>query len=286
MNPNVEFRHLPVSSAPPRADRRPHAESAAHLRADAGIRDFLYSAQITNRFFGEVLRRRPGASKLYTDSGKACAPPPALATASTALSTPISARPASDVTPICATATPQCARDRRGGGPGQSRRSPPPSEILNRIRTVFGFASARFENGDRRALVGDIFEQGGPTQSIGDYVKVRRMTAPRSGERSPTWWCCPPTITRTPEARYPVLYFLHGQGQKARDLAASALLFLSPEIGIPKIPRSRRRASRIGRRCWWSSPTASASRGSATPEACASWERTATALAMARPSSS
>ncbi len=228
VNPNVEFG---ISQSPRRLLEQidDRMLSRLHIWADAGIRDFLYSAQITNRFFGEVLRRRPGASKLYTDwEGLRATTGPSDGQYSPERADLSEARLGRHAylrygdASVCPGID---AVEGRGNHVG------PPWEVLNRIRTVFGFASARFENGDRRALVGDIFEQGGPTQSIGDYVKVETYDSPALGRAQPYVVVLPPDYYKNPEARYPVLYFLHGQGQKARDLAASALLFLSPEMG-------------------------------------------------------
>ncbi|MFO0723382.1 MAG: hypothetical protein U1E65_06355 [Myxococcota bacterium] len=209
-----------------------------HIWSDAGIRDFLYSAQITNRFFGSLIHRRPNISKLYTDweGLRATTGPsegsydPVLADLSEGKIGRHAYLRYGDAS-VCPGID---AVEGRGNHVG------PPWEVLNRIETMFAFASARFHNGDKKALVGDLTELGGPTGSVGDYVLVSSYQSPALGREQPYVVVLPPDYYLHKEERYPVLYFLHGQGQKAEDLAASALLFLSPEMGSKDPAKAQR----------------------------------------------
>lgn len=192
--------------------------------ADAGIRDFLYSAQITNRFFGALLARDKSLA-LYNDwegLHAATGPEggkydPVVADLSRAKIGQRAYLRYGDAS-VCPDIDWETGRGNHVG---------PAWEVLNRLTTMFAFASARFVSGDRRILSGELSDYG-PTKNLTDFVKVEKFESAILGREQPYVVILPPDYHVSPEAKYPVLYFLHGQGQKATDLAASALLFLTP----------------------------------------------------------
>lgn len=203
-----------------------------HLWTDAGIRDFLYSAQITNHFWSGLLGRGRDLS-LYTDwEGLR------------ATTGPASGAYDPEQADLSAERIGRHAYLRYGDPSvcpdidwenGRGNHVGPAWEVLNRLRTMFAFASARFEDGDFSLISGELSELGGPTGELADFVRVETYDSAVLGRPHPYVVVLPPDYHLHPEARYPVLFFLHGQGQKATDLAASALLFLSPMM-TSKVP--------------------------------------------------
>ncbi|MCC7383950.1 MAG: hypothetical protein IT384_19065 [Deltaproteobacteria bacterium] len=196
-----------------------------HLWADAGIRDFLYSAQITNQLWGVLKARRPAANLLTDWEGLRQVAGPAEGAydpEQADLSIERIGRNA-----YLRYGDPSVCPDIDWVN-GRGNHVGAPWEVLHRLRTMFAFAAQRFEGGDFSVLYGDLSEQGSPTGGIGDFVKTETFESAALGRPQPYVVIVPPDYYLHPEARYPVLYFLHGQGQKATDLAASALLFLAP----------------------------------------------------------
>ncbi len=210
-----------------------------HIWVDAGIRDFLLSAQITNQFWGALKARRPDAALIDDWAGLAQLTlgddeyDPYLADLSEAKVGRQAYLRYGD--PSVCPGTDEV--EGRGNHVG------PAWEILFRLQTMFAFASARFPNGDFRGLTGPLLDQGGPTGDLADFVQVRDYHSAALGRAQPYVVILPPDYYRDPAARYPVIYFLHGQGQKATDLAASALLFLGPQMESQDSQRTRARRS-------------------------------------------
>jgi hypothetical protein len=226
VNPNLEhtFRQSPrrlVEAIDPRMLDR------LHIWADAGIRDFLYSAQITNQFWGALAARSEDARLISDWRGLAAA----------AQSPGASYNPA--IADLSASRIGRHAYLRYGDpsvcpdvdwDEGRGNHVGPAWEVLFRLQTTFAFASARWDGGDFEALEGALLDLGGPTGRLGDYVQTLTYDSAALGRPQPFVVILPPDYYLHPDHRYPVIYFLHGQGQKASDLAASALLFLGPQM--------------------------------------------------------
>lgn len=239
INPNLERA---LSRSPRRLVERidPVMLARLHLWADAGIRDFLYSAQITNQFWGS-LSTRTQKTRLFDDwSGLAAIAEPGARRYDPRLADLSEAKigrhgylrygdPA-----VCPGVD---AETGRGNHVGST------SEVLDRLMTAFAFASARWPSGDRRALAGSISDQGSPRRGLEDFVLVREFDSSALGRKQPFVVILPPDYYRSPSARYPVIYFLHGQGQKATDLTASALLLLGPQMASEDPARARSQSS-------------------------------------------
>jgi hypothetical protein len=224
-NPNVDYwferspRKLLEEIDPKLLDR-------LHLWADAGIRDFLLSAQITNQFWGSLIARGEEGTLISDWSHLA-----ELAHAGGEYDARIADLSEEKIgrhaylrygdPSVCPGVD---AETGRGNHVGSTR------EALDRILTAFAFASARLPGGDFRALSGSLADQGAPTGSIGDFVMVRSFASAALERDVPYVVMLPPDYYRSAESRYPVVYFFHGQGQAVTDLAASALLLLGPQM--------------------------------------------------------
>lgn len=209
-----------------------------HVWADAGIRDFLLSSQITNQFWGTLMTRATG--RAFDDWG-------GLASSTQEGGGRYDARVAD-------------FSEARVGRHGYLRYGDPsvcpgideetgrgnhvgtPREALDRIMTTFAFASSRFEDGDARALDGNLTDLG-PTRSLDDFVMTLSFPSAALGRDVPYVVMLPPDYYASPSSRYPVMYFLHGQGQAVTDLAASALLILGPQMTSEDPNRVRARKS-------------------------------------------
>lgn len=210
-----------------------------HIWADAGIRDFLLTAQITNQFFG-ALRVRSDDTRLITDFSE-------LAVLGGLDGELDVAR--ADFSPA---AIGRHAYLRYGDPSicpeidwehGRGNHVGTGEEVLNRLLSALAFASARFDGGDRSALNGGLVAQGGPTGSLADFVKSETFESAALGRAQPYVVVLPPDYYSSSSATYPVMYFLHGQGMKATDLSASALLFLGPQMESSAPERVARRES-------------------------------------------
>ncbi len=239
-NPNLAF----TFGRSPRAlieQLEPRMLDRLHIWADAGIRDFLLSAQITNQFWGSLMARGVDARLLNDWSG--------LAQIAQPMDSSTYDPRTADLSPdsigkhaylrygdpsVCPGVD---AESGRGNHVGTAR------EALDRVVTSFAFASARWPEGDFGALSGSIGDQGGPTGDLEDFVQVQRFESAALGREMPYVIVLPPDYYNAPDSKYPVMYFLHGQGQKATDLAASALLLLGPQMSSEEPDRARARRS-------------------------------------------
>jgi hypothetical protein len=197
--------------------------SRLHLWMDAGIRDFLFSAQITNQFYG-ALSARTGKTQLLRGFENTYDPRIVDLSEST-VSRHAYLRYGDDS--FC----PGIDEENGSGNHVGTAR-----EVLARLQTSFAFASARFPNGDHTALAR-------LPGSIEDFIVTGSFESAALHRGMPYVVILPPDYHQKPDARYPVMYFLHGQGQKATDLAASALLLLGPQMSSDLTERKRARIS-------------------------------------------
>lgn len=235
LNPNVAY----TFTRSPRAMLEKLDErmlNRMHIWADAGIRDFLLSAQITNQFWGSLKSRVPDSRTFLDWSGLAAA-----------------AQAGGEFDPTQVDLS-EASVGRHGylwyGDPavcpgvdaetGRGNHVGTAKEVLDRIRTTFAFASARWPDGDFTGLQGSISDQGAEFE---EFVRVETFASDALDRDVPYVVVLPPDYFNNPDARYPVMYFLHGQGMKATDLSASALLFLGPQMTSENDERKRRRKS-------------------------------------------
>jgi hypothetical protein len=113
----------------------------------------------------------------------------------------------------------------------------PADQVLQRFLTSIAFVESRFLDRDIRAVneVGNIDELIIPKTYFSDAL----------GEDRKYGVVLPPgyNLPENKDQRYPVVYFLHGQGQESQDLLASAILFFGYMAGSSVHDKNRRNES-------------------------------------------
>jgi hypothetical protein len=185
---------------------------------DAGIRDFLNTAQITNSLFATMAARVPDA-KAYDDF-------PTLP----GIDGPYVYFDA-DYT---RSAMGQIAYLRYGDQAicpgsddilGDGNHVGP--DIIHRLYTLFGFLSARMPpEGRDRSIGGDVIDLESPNGTIGDFGFLENFYSETVGRDVDYGVMLPPDyyLSDRQEERYPVLYYFHGQGMNASDMVAIGLV--------------------------------------------------------------
>jgi hypothetical protein len=112
-----------------------------------------------------------------------------------------------------------------------------PEQVLNRFLTAMHFIQSRFFEGDYEGFdeVEDIVELIRPKTFFSDALGRER----KYGIVFPPGYNDPKNANK----RYPVMYFLHGQGQESQDLLASAILFFGYMAGSTTADTVRRHQS-------------------------------------------
>lgn len=202
------------------------------IYADAGIRDFLQSAAGTNWFWG-ALKNRVGADKAkdYTTFSTLT---PQLGGGYDFLAIDYSPQGIGKHAYI------------RYGDPNASEREiqrgdghhvGPADQVLQRFLTSIAFVESRFLDRDVTALdeVGNVTDLIIPKSYFSDALQEMRNYGV----------VLPPGYNRPENAnkRYPVLYFLHGQGMESQDLLASAILFFGYMAGSSVETKMRKHES-------------------------------------------
>lgn len=214
LNPNVA-RYLREN---PRGyvERMPAGQlDRLNIYADAGIRDFLVSAGGTNWFWG-ALRARTGVDLARDyDTFDALDAEPGYEFLRVGFDDPAEVGRHVYVRYGDAEASPaQIAR-------GDGHHVGPPSQIVDRFLTAVAFADSRWRAPDRRRV-------DDPGDLLG-LVQTQSYFSTALGRDRGFGVVLPPGYDdpAEAEARYPVLYFLHGQGQESEDLLATSLLFFA-----------------------------------------------------------
>jgi hypothetical protein len=205
--------------------------SRMNLYADAGIRDFLQSAGGTNWFWGALESRvgsdvardyttfaeLPGGSQEY-DFLLVDYSPSAIGRHAYV----------------------------RYGDPNASEREiqrgdghhvGPADQVLQRFLTSLSFVQSRFLDPDRRAV-----EEVG---NLTDLIQPHTFVSQSLGRERTYGVVLPPGYNRPENAnkRYPVVYFLHGQGMESQSLLASAILFFGYMAGSTNETNMRKQES-------------------------------------------
>lgn len=183
-----------------------------NLYADAGIRDFLMSAAGTNWFWAALKQRTGDAARDY-DSFYSLVD---FQRTYDFLSVDMSPEGVGRHMYVRYGRTDASERDiNRGDGHHVGSAD----QVLNRFLTALNFVQARFHDADRRKVL-----------DVGDVTQLIQPGTYHSAaldEDRPYGIVFPPGYDDPANAdqRYPVVYFLHGQGQESDDLLASAILF-------------------------------------------------------------
>ncbi len=200
-----------------------------NIYADAGIRDFLMSAGATNWLWG-ALTARVGAER-----AKQWENFPEL--------TPELSR----FDFLSVDYSPEGIGKNaylRYGDPNASEREiargdghhvGPADQVLNRFLVALSFVQDRFIDRDVEAI-----DQVG---EITDLVQPSTFYSAALGRDRKYGIVLPPGYDKPEHAneRYPVVYFLHGQGMESEDLLASAILFFGYMAGSTREEQIRRR---------------------------------------------
>lgn len=195
-----------------------HQVARLDLWVDAGIRDFLNTSQITNAFFSKVKARVPDA-KVY-DNFRSL---PGIEGPYVYFDADYSREAMGQVAylrygdaSVCPS-TDDILGDGNHVGP----------DIIHRLYTLFGFLSARIPpEGRDRSIGGDLTDLESPTGTLRDFGYLDTFNSEVLGREVKYGVLLPPDyyLSDRQDERYPVLYFFHGQGQKAEDMVAIGLV--------------------------------------------------------------
>ncbi|MDQ3370040.1 MAG: alpha/beta hydrolase-fold protein [Myxococcota bacterium] len=97
---------------------------------------------------------------------------------------------------------------------GDGRHVGTAQQIINRATTAFAWLNQRWPEGDFT-----------DTLALGVFKRTEVHTSPTTGRASPYAIFLPPGYETSPDARYPVVYFLHGYGQEPKDLIDLSAVF-------------------------------------------------------------
>ncbi len=188
------------------------------LWVDAGIRDFLNTAQITNAFFSKVKRRVPDA-KVYGDFRAL----PGIDGPYVYYDADYSREAMGQVAylrygdPAVCPSTDDILGDGNHVGP----------DIIHRLYTLFGFLSARIPPEGRDTSIGGTLEDlESPNGLLSDFGFLTSYESDVLGREVKYGVLLPPDyyLSDRQDERYPVLYFFHGQGQSADDMVGIGLV--------------------------------------------------------------
>lgn len=233
-NPNVE-NYLAFNPRTNLENMDPGQLERLNIWADAGIRDFLMSAGATNWIWG-ALTARVGAeqARQYTTFHTL---------------TPEATRfdfLSADYSPdglgkhvYVRYGDPDA--DEREIMRGDGHHVGPPDQVLNRFLAVLSFVENRFYDIDRTAV-----EDAGEVTAL---VQPKTFFSEALQEERDYGIVLPPGYNDPENAdrRYPVVYFLHGQGMESQHLLASAILFFGYMTGSSQEEKQRRREADWGK---------------------------------------
>ena len=205
--------------------------SRLNIWADAGIRDFLMSAGGTNWLWGALENRvGGGVAKDYTSFSSLVGGNPEYDFLSVDYSPEGIGRHAylryGDL---------DASETQKQQGDGHHVGTP--FEVVNRFLTSLTFVQSRFYDPDIRSIdnVGD----------VNNLIKPKTYQSEILGKERKYGIVFPPGYDTEEHAdqRYPVVYFLHGQGQESQDLLLSAILFFGYMAGSADMEKERARES-------------------------------------------
>lgn len=183
-----------------------------NLYADAGIRDFLVSAGGTNWLWGALTARVGPQLARSVDTFDALDEGPGYEMLSVPFGDTSAVGQHLYVRYGDVNAEPEVVAKGDGHHVGA------PSQLIERFLTAVAFADSRWLEADR-SRVDDVDVLG--------LVQSKSYRSERLGRDRNYGVVLPPGYAESGDQTYPVLYFLHGQGQESDDLLATALLFFA-----------------------------------------------------------
>ena len=176
---------------------------------DAGIRDFLNASISSNQAIGAAMAKYQLPFGVYDGFN-------------TLVNSNATSDSAYDFTEIAWPDMPKNGYLRYGNpdasmseiNAGDGRHVGTAAQIINRATTAFAWLNQRWPEGDRS-----------DTLALGIFKRTEMFTSPTTGRVSPYAVFLPPGYEEDPDARYPVVYFLHGYGQEPKDLIDLSAVF-------------------------------------------------------------
>jgi hypothetical protein len=195
---------------------------------DAGIRDFLNTAQTSNALYAQLKRRIPSATSYsgfpslpldpkYTEN----------ATQYFYYQSDYSRAAMGQVAYLRYGDTSVCPDSDVNLGDGNHVGS---GDVVSRIFTLFSFLSARMPAQGRDEAFGGSLTELAPTGTLADFANMSSYDSAVLGRPVDFGFLLPPDyfLPEAQDRRYPVLYFFHGQGMEAQDMVALGLALLGP----------------------------------------------------------
>lgn len=186
---------------------------------DAGIRDFLNTAQITNSLFAS-LKGRVNDARVFDDFESLPGVDPDLGYV---YFDPDYSREAMGQIaylrygdPSVCPSTDDILGDGNHVGP----------DVVHRLYTLFSFLSARIPaEGRDRSIGGELVDLESPNGSLADFGFMSSYDSELLGREQPYGVLLPPDyyLPEKQDERYPVLYFFHGQGMSAESMVGAGL---------------------------------------------------------------
>ncbi len=210
VSPSKLFREMPIEQV-----------KRLDVWMDAGIRDFINSAQITNSLFGEMQYRDIDA-RTFDDFTSMPGIPEGESF--TYFKADYSREAMGQISYLRYGDPDMCPASDEIMGEGNHVG---PS-IVNRLYTLFSFLSARIPpEGRDTSFGGDVTDLESPQGKLEDFGFLDSYESEALGRENEFGVLLPPDyyLERSIEndERYPVMYFFHGQGQSAADMVLAGL---------------------------------------------------------------
>lgn len=207
---------------------------------DAGVRDFLNTAQTSNSLFAELKRRLP-ESKAYNDFQSMPVDKDYVDGGDNYIyyMSDYTRKAMGQVAYLRYGSTELCPGSDENEGEGNHVGA---GDVVSRIFTLFSFMSARTPAQGRDVSFGGNLTDLAPNRNLNDFAFLAHYPSPTLGRDVEYGVLLPPDYF-TDEARdaeYPVLYFFHGQGMTAEGLVPLGLALIG---GMKESARSDRIAS-------------------------------------------
>jgi hypothetical protein len=210
-------------------EKMPDAQTARlDVWMDAGIRDFLNTAQTSNALYAQLKRRMATASSYSGFRDLPIDPKYKESTAQYFYYQSDYTRDAlGQVAYLRYGDTALCPGSDGNLGDGNHVGA---GDVVSRIFTLFSFLSARMPAQGRDASINGLLTDFAPNGSIADFAQMAQYDSDVLDRPVDYGYLLPPDyfLPEAKDRRYPVLYFFHGQGMEASGMVALGLALLGP----------------------------------------------------------